>query len=235
MKNNVGIRVGKVVSFSLLVGALLLGNYAACFAAPVKTDEMFAIFCSTREVAFEGDLFPQMEILLSNEFKEQLDISDTQAEKLAEFITKNKPKYSDNILKKGFDLSMHKTMEHDGEKGRRQLVEILRRDQLNKMKDLMFRHFGLMSIATKELQQMFRLVPEQETKVEAIRSQMFQKINKTVKNPIPAKKTGVCRLAVIDTQKRRDIVRDAEQQIEKILSPEQKKRMAKMMEGPESR
>lgn len=115
---------------------------------------------------------------------------------------------------------------------RKKVAEILKPDQLKRMRNFWLQLYGLWIIPGKDLQELLRLTTTQEKNIDLIRAQVFRNINDASDKPVRPKSPEQCKVAVINNDRLFKMVKQGEQSALEVLTPEQRNILEKIKGKP---
>lgn len=209
-----------------------------------NTSPTYAFYCSSEEIAFIGELmFPALTIMEDDKVKADLDLSNTQIEKMREMdkafvngikdvLTRNGNKGHELLLSGGriedHVIAIGKLFED----ARKRTSEILKPHQLYRMKELLFKLKGILFIPKKDLKPLLRLDKKQERAIDEIRSAIFKRIDETTSPDAVIASAGRCKFATSTNREVAILLEQSEKSVYRILSPEQKENLEKLKGKP---
>jgi hypothetical protein len=224
------------LAFVLLAGK---SSYSA-----EHTLAIYAFYCSSEEIAFIGELMPPiLSILEDDKVKAELDLSNTQIEKMREMdkafltgiedvITRNESKANELILSTGkiedYVLAIGKLSEN----ARKRTNEILKPHQISRMKELLLQLYGLMFVPKKDLRQLLRLERNRERAIDELRSGIFKKINETTLPDSVIVSSSRCKYVTTTNQDIVILLKESGKAVYRLMSPEQKENIEKLKGKP---
>lgn len=201
---------------------------------------MTILYCSSDEIGFTGDIYTPIQFSRDKEIADELGLTDLQMERLKEADEQFNAGLKDWLAslrpqpdQKGLDPSdLNKEAGKLIQDSRKKVAEILKPDQLRRVRNVWLQLYGLWIISGQDLQELLRLSITQEKKIDQIRAQMFNKINSSIDQPVGSKISERCKSVVITNEKLRSIVRQGEQSALAVLTPQQKDTLEKIKGQP---
>jgi hypothetical protein len=222
-------------------------RYAICviislaFVSPAKSSYsaepapiISAFYCSSKEIDFIGELIPPvLSIMEDNKVKTELDLSDSQIEKMREMdkvffagvkdVLNSSENRGSELLRNGRKIEDHViAIGKLSEDARKYTNEILKPHQLARMKELLLQlKGGVLTIPKKDLRQLLRLDRKQEKEIDEIRSFIFKRIDETASPASVITSVGRCKFATSTDCNIAISLEQSEKLVYSLLSPEQ--------------
>lgn len=220
----------------LTVAITLLASQAACTladstpaaqtAAPAAQTaapaSLFAIYCRSSRLAMEGLIFAPLELALLPAVRNELALTEVQAGKITQLIDTTRTIFSEQYPQNNFQGVTYEKIEREAGEARKRLIDILRPQQAERFKQMIFKHYGLLSIQSRDLRQLLILTPEQEYQVDLVRSDFFAELNRLVAYPLTAEGDQLCQIVKLDNDRARFLADEAGRRIEMQLTPAQR-------------
>lgn len=219
-----------LITFLVAVTSLPAGASPTADSKQPSVPLPSVIYCSSTETDVEGEFLAPMQILQNKKVQDNLGLSPLQIEKLKELVSKTEEVFMTDYIKKGVRSDSIDNLRREIDESRRRVSEIFRQEQLARLRGIMVQLYGLWSLMNKDLQETLRLTPEQKDKYDAVRVQMFEKINELSDKPIPLRSGFICKFTSIESTALKDIVGKSEQSFFDLLTAEQREAL-KGMQG----
>jgi hypothetical protein len=200
---------------------------------------IYAFYCSSEEIAFIGELIPPLSLVDDDKVKAELDLSETQIEKMKEVnkaffvgvkdvLTRNENKGRE-LMRSGGTIEDHVVaIGKLSEDARKRTNEILKPHQLARMNELLLQLKGVLTIPKKDLRQLLGLDRKQERAIDEIRSDIFKRINETTSPDSVIASTGRCKFVASTKREIAILLEESEKSVYRLLSPEQKENVEKL-------
>lgn len=204
------------------------------------TPIIYAFYCSSEEIPFIGELMPPiLSIMEDDKVKAELDLSNTQIEKLREIdkaffaglkdvLTRDENKGRELMLNGGRIEDHVIAIGKISEDARKRTTEILKPHQLFRMKELLLQLEGVLFIPKKDLRQLLRLDKKQERAIDEIRSGIFKRIDETTSPDSVIASASRCKFATSTNRDISILLEESEKLVYRLLSPEQKGNFEKL-------
>lgn len=205
-----------------------------------RAPTIYAFYCSSEEIPFIGELMPPiLSIMEDDNVKAELDLSNTQIEKLRgidkafftglkDVLTRDENKARDLLLNgeriKDHVIAIGKLSED----ARKRTNEILKPYQQSRMKELLLQLEGVLTIPKKDLRQLLRLDKKQERAIDEIRSGIFKRIDETTSPDSVIASASRCKFATSTNRDIAILLGESEKLVYLLLSPEQKATIEKL-------
>jgi hypothetical protein len=200
-----------------------------CNSLGSSAPEPVTIFiCASQETGFQGDIFIPLQILQLKETKDELGFTDAQITKINDLIDT-----TDSIVFKPYANHSFHSVDFDEirrqlDEARRMVVEILKPDQMARLKANIYQRYGLWSISKRDMRDLLRVTKMQAVKIDEIRARMLSRIYTDPEIHDKGNSDESCRMVIVNNEKTETILAEGEQSVFKILTEKQKEALNKL-------
>ena len=232
-----------LVTICFMVNYALLLPFSTAFAEK-PSPVISAFYCSSDEIPFIGELMPHMLSIMENpKVRTELNLTDDQLGKMKEVdrgflagvkeaLTRN-GNTSEVLLWNGGRSENHvMAIGKFSEDARKRTNAILKRQQLERMQEILLQLKGILSIPKKDIRPLLRLDAKQERSIDEIKSDIFSEIDKTASPDSVIASAGRCKFVISTDRKISTLMMKGEQSFSQLLSPEQKAIIEKLKGNP---
>jgi len=214
-----------VIFISLLLFVFNCNSHGSSASEPVTI-----FICSSPETGYEGDIFIPLQILQLKETKDELGFTDAQITKINDLIdTTNsvvfKPYANHRFHSVAFD-----EIRRQLDEARRMVVEILKPDQMARLKGNLYLRYGLWSISKRDMRDLLRVTKMQAIKIDEIRARMLSRIYAAPEIHGKGSSDESCRMVFVNNEKTEKILAESERSILDLFTEEQNEALNKLKE-----
>jgi len=195
-----------------------------------SSPEPVTIFiCTSQDTGLEGEIFIPLQFLQLKETKEELKVTDAQMTKINDLINTTNSVVFEPYAKQSIHSVAFEEIRRQLDEARRMIVEILRPDQMARLKGKLFLQYGLWSLTRRDMRDLLHVTKMQTVKIGEIRAQMLSRIYAYAEINDRASSDKTCRMIVVNNKKE-TILADSELSVLHILTAEQREALNKLKE-----
>jgi hypothetical protein len=222
-KHSFSVRIIPVISIFISVFVFISNSQGSSALEPVTV-----FICTSQETGFEGDIFVPLQILQLKETKDELGFTDAQNNKINDLIDT-----TNSVVFKPYSNHSFHSVDFDEirrqlDEARRMVVEILKPDQMARLKADIYQRYGLWSISKRDMRDLLHVTKLQTLKIEAIRTRMLGSIYAIPENRDKGSSDESCRMVFVNNEKTEKILAENERSILDLFTAEQREALNKL-------
>jgi hypothetical protein len=218
------VRILPVISIFISVFVFNCNSQGSSAPEPVTI-----FICTPQDTSIEGEIFVPLQFLQLKETKEDLKLTDAQNSKINELINTTNSVIFKQYAEQGFHSTDFDEIRRQLDEARRMVVEILRPDQMARLKANIYQRYGLWSIPKRDMRDLLHVTKMQAVKIDEIRAQMLSRIYASAEILDKASSNKSCRMVVVNNTTE-TILADSESSVLNIFTPEQREALNKLKE-----
>jgi Spy/CpxP family protein refolding chaperone len=224
-KLSVSVRIIPAISIFISVFVFDCNSQGSSPPEPVTI-----FICASQETGFQGEIFIPLQFLQHKETIDGLKLTDAQKGRINELINTTDSVVFKTYAKPGFHPTDFDEIRRQLDEARRVVMEILRPDQMARLKGNLFLRYGLRSLTKRDMRDLLHVTKMQTVKIDEIRARMLSKIYDSSEILEKGSSDESCRMIVVNDSKTEKILADAELSVLNILTPEQREALNQLKE-----